>query len=165
MKLNKSGNRRGVYFRTKENRENIRQARLGTHISEESKRKQSIAMKKTARNPGWRKRVSDGTKRAMRRPETKKLHSAAVSMARRNGVDFEKIIGKVLCPLGYVSQFFVRVQGMRRGYTIDFALVEKKIAIECDGPSHGTFKQRDKDKVKTKRLRKLGWKIIRVPYD
>lgn len=174
MKLNKNGDRRGIYVRTPAIREAIRQARLGTHNSEESKRKQSASMKKTACDPAWRKRVSDGTRKKMHTASVRRKHLAGLRKARkahgvnfttfgRDLVRFEREMAKVLCPLGYVQQHYVRTNWP--GFYLDFALVENKIAIECDGPKHRSFAEQEYDRKRDKLLNKLGWKVIRVQHD
>ncbi len=51
-------------------------------------------------------------------------------------------------------------------YTIDFAFVDVRVAVECDGKYwHGRKEQRIKDVVKDKWLRKHGWIIIRLGED
>lgn len=46
-------------------------------------------------------------------------------------------------------------------YKIDIALIDKKIAIEVDGPSHRANKIKISDKKRTEALNSLGWKVVR----
>ena len=62
---------------------------------------------------------------------------------------------------GFVCQY--RPEGTL--YEIDFANVEKRIAIEIDGEQHYVDKRIvEHDKKRTKALEDLGWKIIRVRW-
>jgi len=45
-------------------------------------------------------------------------------------------------------------------YFVDFAIVHKKIAIECDGAA---YHDAEKDAVRDEELRKIGWAVVRVP--
>jgi very-short-patch-repair endonuclease len=47
------------------------------------------------------------------------------------------------------------------GVVVDFALLEDKIAIEVDGSSHDTKKAQEKDRLRTLKLEKLGWVVVR----
>lgn len=50
-------------------------------------------------------------------------------------------------------------------YRLDFALPTLKLAIEVDDPSHTAKAKRAKDKVRTKKLAAVGWKILRCTND
>jgi len=73
------------------------------------------------------------------------------------GNEYEKLLG----PLGYTREHIV-YWGNRGGeqYRPDFALVNEKIDIEIDGPTHQRRKFEDakRDYI----LTTLGWKVIRV---
>lgn len=47
-------------------------------------------------------------------------------------------------------------------YKVDLALVEKKLAIECDGSAHGSQRMKNKDAKKDKKLTELGWRVLRL---
>ena len=49
-------------------------------------------------------------------------------------------------------------------YFIDFAIMEKKIALEIDGAHHQIKEVKEKDKRKDKFLNELGWTVIRIPW-
>ncbi len=50
-------------------------------------------------------------------------------------------------------------------FSIDFAWVDKKIALEIDGEQHYRFEENiERDKRKDKILEDAGWTIIRVPW-
>lgn len=175
-----SESRMGMKF-TRAHREAIRQARLGTHTPEVTKKKQAILARQRAISPAWRKRVSEGTRKKMRLPHIRRKHLAGLRRARaKHGVNFKggmhqkpvKYVlsfWKVLKPLGYLMEFPVSLKHLHLSkghhYMLDFALVENKINIECDGPKHRSFAQQDKDRIRDSRLKALGWKVIRVPHD
>jgi hypothetical protein len=168
----------GVYPRTQAHRDAIRQARLGAKASPEARKNQSIAARKTALNPQWRKNVSEGTRKKMRLPHIRKKHLIGLQRARaKHGVNFKGGQGqkpiafvmslwKLLKPIGYVREYSLPTGiGYGHHYMLDFALVENKIAIECDGPKHRPFTVQEKDRIKDARLKALGWKVIRVLHD
>ena len=84
-------------------------------------------------------------------------------------VAYVKSLWKLLKPAGYIKELPVSLKQLHIGkgfhYTLDFALVENKIAIECDGPKHRSFAQQEKDRIKDARLKAIGWKVIRVLHD
>lgn len=47
------------------------------------------------------------------------------------------------------------------GVILDFALLDSKIAIEVDGDSHKGPKAQEKDRLRTAKLEKLGWVVVR----
>ena len=49
-------------------------------------------------------------------------------------------------------------------YNIDFALHDKKIALEIDGQQHTVEKQKESDKKKDEFLIKNGWVVYRIPW-
>jgi len=49
----------GIYIRTAENRENIRKVRTGTHLSEETKKKLSLALKGRKRSEEFKRKISE----------------------------------------------------------------------------------------------------------
>lgn len=173
---------KGIYLRTQAHRDAIRKARLGAKASPEAKKNQGIAARKTALSPEWRKRVSEGTRKKMRLPSIRRKHLAGLRRARRRyGVNFRNGNGqilqgfvlsfwKVLKPLGYIREYAIGVSnefGRKHGgnYKVDFGLPSVKIAIECDGPSHRSFAQQEKDRKKDAVLHRLGWRVIRVPHE
>lgn len=52
-------------------------------------------------------------------------------------------------------------EGVPSHYKIDLADLENKLAIEIDGYSHNTYKQKIKDLKKDSILQSLGWKVLR----
>ena len=50
-------------------------------------------------------------------------------------------------------------------YAIDFAWVEKKLAIEIDGDQHQRFNAyRERDAKKDQFLKEAGWKVLRIVW-
>ncbi len=76
----------------------------------------------------------------------------------------------------YPEQFFMRVienefedKNYQREvrvskYAIDFAWVDKKIAIEVDGQFHRLPEYVERDKRKDEYLKENGWKVLRLPW-
>ena len=58
----------------------------------------------------------------------------------------------------YISQ-----HPTRTGFVIDFALPDKRIAIEVDGLMHLTKAAKAHDRFKDYQLRREGWRVLRVP--
>ena len=72
----------------------------------------------------------------------------------------ERIVKAYLDELGieYAAQFSTRT-----GFIIDFALIDKRIAIEVDGPMHLTKEAKKHDRFKDYQLKREGWSVIRIP--
>jgi len=51
----------------------------------------------------------------------------------------------------------------RTGFVIDFALSDKRIAIEVDGPAHLTKAAKAHDQFKDYQLGREGWVVLRIP--
>ena len=49
-------------------------------------------------------------------------------------------------------------------YFIDFAIVEKKIALEIDGKQHQYENRKKSDEIKDKFLTENGWKVYRISW-
>lgn len=169
---------RGVYKRTAAMREAIRQARLiAPPMSEETRVKLRKITRRNAVDPAWLKKVSECTKKAMHRDDVRKKHLRGLRRARKNhGINFKggngqepvafvKLLADSLIPIGFVQEHIVAIPHYRGRYALDFALVEGKIDIEVDGPSRRPVKKQERDAVRDKFLKSLGWKVIRVKHD
>jgi very-short-patch-repair endonuclease len=86
-----------------------------------------------------------------------------------NGTGLTKPQSMAVQALG--SQWFTEVvictmksskQGYPHHYKVDVANKELMIAIELDGPSHGSLKRQSQDRKKDSLLRNLGWKVLRL---
>lgn len=72
---------------------------------------------------------------------------------------FMKIIENEFLDKNYAREHPVGI------YSIDFAWVHKKIAIEIDGSQHQRFQEYlEKDKRKDKYLESKGWKVLRISW-
>lgn len=79
---------------------------------------------------------------------------------------WEAIFYKYLKDLHYNFEFqvpvVVEIRGGHKLYILDFLLKESNLVIEIDGIStHGTKQAESKDRLRTKRLQKLGYRVIR----
>ena len=72
----------------------------------------------------------------------------------------EKRAKQILDELGvnYIEQYSTRL-----GFIIDFAIPEKKIAIEVDGKHWHENKK--KDRFRDWMLKRAGWKVVRIDED
>lgn len=72
----------------------------------------------------------------------------------------------------YPERFFMKVLDGNRipyeyempfgRYSIDFAMIDKKIALEIDGQQHRFTARRESDKRKDAKLHDAGWKVFRI---
>ena len=118
-----------------------------------------------------RKRI--GNLRPMRNPESKaKLSRTLKKMGWRppvhggNGRPMPEPQRLLLAALGsrFIPEFPVTIpdsSNHRGHYLIDLAYPHGEVAVEVDGRSHNTVKQRRRDRRKDRILRKLGWKVFR----
>jgi len=76
--------------------------------------------------------------------------------------DLERKVKKALdeAGLSYVMQYPTRT-----GFVLDFAILDRQIAIEADGPHHDVPARRSKDAFRTLRLKQEGWRIVRIHWD
>jgi len=73
----------------------------------------------------------------------------------------EKIVEEWLVKNGVEYSF---QHPVHTGFVIDFAIPEKKIAIEVDGTKwHSSKKAKKRDRFKDYQLKRDGWKVIRIP--
>jgi hypothetical protein len=128
-----------------------------------------------ARDPEWRKKVSESTKKRMHDPEIRQRHLDGLKRAHAkspNGNNFNGGFGAPpneleesynwLCSLGYQRNIFIRANGIR--YQMDYALHETKICIEIDGTSHRPKYRQEHDKKKDADLKTIGWTVVRVRH-
>jgi len=97
-----------------------------------------------------------------------KAHKACGSK-NYGGTWIEKKMKWALTQLGiqFESQYPIKygldTSGRARYYFPDFALVDNRILVECDGKQY--HKDRDRDKLRQSRLENLGWRVLRFPGD
>jgi very-short-patch-repair endonuclease len=65
----------------------------------------------------------------------------------------ERIMARLLTPLGY------RAQAIVRGYIPDFAHFDKRIIVEIDGSIHAGRQRQDRQRQE--HLEAAGWKVVR----
>jgi len=163
----KPGSRSGKYERTPEIRKKIADSI------------RSIAQE-NAKDPEWRKLVSEGTKKRMHDPDVRERHLAGLEQARQQSPTGSSWRGGQGCEpnelersyswlllVGYVSNFPVHVTEAAQSmpslwYRLDYALPDAKICFEIDGPTHKH--KVHQDAVKTAVLEALGWKVIRIKH-
>ena len=80
----------------------------------------------------------------------------------------EKSVGRALSRLELSP---TAEHGLAEGYSVDFALVDERIAIEVDGPSHfarsgdgAGRRPTGKTVLKRRQLAALGWRLLEVPF-
>lgn len=109
--------------------------------------------------------------------ETKKKLSILMIQAHKEGRAWNIGMSRWNNKPSYPEQFFMKVienefndKNYNRGfnvgiYSIDFAWVDKKLAIEIDGEQHQRFKEyKERDARKDAFLIKEGWTILRIVW-
>lgn len=131
--------------------------------SEETKKAQSERMKGN-KNPSKRKEVRKKISDSMKKAH-KEGRAWNIGMSRWNNKPsypeefFMKVIENEFEDKNYEREYPISI------YSIDFAWVEKKKAIEIDGDQHKRFKKQiENDKRKNKCLKENGWKYIRIDW-
>jgi len=71
---------------------------------------------------------------------------------------FTKVIENEFKNKNYTNEFPVGI------YSIDFAWVEKKLAIEIDGQQHEKPEYKARDNRKDLKLKQEGWKLLRIKW-
>ena len=88
---------------------------------------------------------------------TAKTHGTARKL-RKNMTEAEKLLWYHLRDRRFFSVKFRR-QHPLGPYITDYACIEHKLVIECDGGQHGI--QIEKDATRTQFLEKIGYKVVR----
>lgn len=83
--------------------------------------------------------------------------------AYSNPTPAEAALEPAVAALGIPYRFQHPIWALR--FRLDFAFPTLKLAIEVDDPSHTAKAKRAKDKVRTAKLAKAGWKIVRCTND
>lgn len=55
-----------------------------------------------------------------------------------------------------------RQPGYPTHYKLDFAVIDKMLDIELDGPSHAAVSRQESDRRRDSRLAALGWRVLRI---
>ena len=113
------------------------------------------------------------TRNPMHSPETRAKVSVTLKQIKHaprvrggNGkpaTHAEMMLALLLAPHGFVSQLVVPTRTGRAPwhYKIDIAHPVLKIAVEADGPSHGSLIRQESDRRKDEFLTGAGWKVFR----
>lgn len=91
------------------------------------------------------------------------LHKRA-KILRNKRTKWEAIMYSYLKQIGYKFKFQVPVIcAEKHGYILDFLLIDYNLIIEVDGKAfHSSPEQRKKDNLRTRRLKKEGFHLIRL---
>jgi very-short-patch-repair endonuclease len=79
----------------------------------------------------------------------------------RNNPSYPELFFMTVLKNNNIEYEFERPEGK---YFIDFALHEKKIALEIDGKQHLQEKRKISDNLKDNYLKSIGWKVYRIPW-
>lgn len=136
----------------------LRLREAGKKISEKNKGKNNPFYGKTVSNEK-RKQISNSMKiahaegRANNWQDSKKYNNSSYPE-----LFFEKVIKNEFNDKNYIREFRVGP------YAIDFAWVDKKLAIEIDGKQHEYPEHQQRDIRKDEFLESEGWKILRIKW-
>ena len=93
---------------------------------------------------------------------------ATADAARQRVSDFQRQVGASLRRLGEVVE---EEHITADGHSLDYALVDERIAIEVDGPSHFVAhgdgagrRELGNTELKRRQLGALGWRLVAVPF-
>tara|TARA_Y100000296_G_C5059076_1_gene198834 strand:- start:118 stop:681 length:564 start_codon:yes stop_codon:yes gene_type:complete len=93
----------------------------------------------------------------------KMKHKPSVRGGNGHGMTLPQRIMKDALLDNWIPEYAIslgkRQQGFPTCYKVDLANLDLKIAIEVDGTSH--FSRKEKDKKKDAKLASLGWKVLR----
>jgi very-short-patch-repair endonuclease len=106
--------------------------------------------------------------------DTKKKISVKIQERMTNGTFVGWKIRK-LNDASYPEKYFInlfiekQIENYKREYRvgkwfIDFAFIDKKIALEIDGSQHESNERKIKDSEKDEFLKKEGWKVFRIKW-
>jgi very-short-patch-repair endonuclease len=110
--------------------------------------------------PGVAARVSAIQKGRYREDPNNTLRASSKALLRHHvSGSFIATLKDILTPAGFQPEYPI---GNR---IADFAHLEAKIIVECDGPTHKYPCAWKKDQVRDAYLNKLGWRVIHVAED
>jgi hypothetical protein len=175
---------RGVYPHTSPKQK--AQARLALALGRTPavRAKAAVTLKANAQSETWRETVAEATRLAMQRPEVQERHAKGIQRAREEGrllqakdrhgngsppSEVVMMIAALLEPKGFVRELAIPMSslsmpGLPTAYKVDFGHLEKRIAVEVDGPYHHKRRQRRLDHKKTLALQALGWTVLRISH-
>lgn len=106
---------------------------------------------------------------SLQKPENIIKGHKACGEKNYGGTWIEKKMGWALIQLGikFESQYPIKygldTSGRARYYFPDFALVDNRILVECDGSQY--HKDKNRDNLRQSRLEGLGWRVLRFQGD
>jgi len=173
---------RGIYPRTKNQLKNAKK-NLAMGRTPKAREKARQKMIEKAKNIEWRKLVSEQTKKAMHQPNIRKNHLRGLFKARaKYGINFKggngqkptpiiELANKLFSQCGFEREYVIETKIIKQNfenipdsYKADFCNPKQKLIIEMDGPCHRPRKQRKLDRKKTKVLKALGWRVVRLKH-
>jgi very-short-patch-repair endonuclease len=133
----------------------------GTQVEHSDETKKKISEKATGRiiDYSTREKISESMKIAH-----KEGRAHNIGQSRWNNEMsypekfFTLVIENEFTDKKYINEFPVGI------YSIDFAWVDKKRAIEIDGDQHEKPDYKTRDKRKDKKLNEEGWKVLRIKW-
>ncbi len=172
-----NSNKQSTYFQT--NQEEVTKKRISAGCENQFTKAKKLGIDPPIVSEQTRRKLSVATTRnnKNRTEETFQKISASMKKAHAEGRAWN--IGKSRWnnEPSYPENFFIQVienefsdknyireypMGI---YSIDFAWVEKKLAIEIDGDQHTRFESyRERDLRKDKFLQDSGWKVLRIVW-
>ena len=141
------------------------------NLTKEQIENRNKAVKKAWENPELRKRASEISKNRVVSDITRKKISDKMQERIKNGV--HKGWSKRNIP-SYPEKFFMKVlnnnnieyefEKKEGKYFIDFAILNKKIALEIDGSQHKRIDRKESDIKKDIFLKENGWVVYRIEW-
>lgn len=166
--------------KSKERRKKISRKLKGRQFSQNWREKISNSLKglkrgkkNPAKRPEVQKKISEALKKSWQDPNSglnslersKKLRKRTLAQLKENPIKVSSAEIKLREALKNcdLNNFIPQFQVLDR-YLIDIAFPKEKLAIECDGSYwHNLPKRIEGDKLRNRRLKKEGWKILRIP--
>jgi len=170
----------GIYPRTKTQLEKVKK-NLTKGRTKKARKKAVKKLTKNAKDPKWRLKISENTKKAMHDPIIRKKHLDGLTKTHKKyGIKFKggngqpptyiiQLADRLLSLCGYKRELAIKTKPVRSKfrnkklpdcYKIDFGNREEMIAIEFDGPCHHGLQQQKIDKKKTKVLQEPDGRLL-----
>lgn len=170
-RLNKRGDRRGIYVKSAEHRRKISLAKTGKKLKPLSKERCveiSLARKNWWAGLTKEQRKKQGLSRLGKKHSLKSKRKMAATHIARGSVGhyatlFAKEVKKILGESWRLEYSIPMLCGGKgKFWFLDVANPVLKINIECDGRHHRKTAQKDLDRLRDKELRSMGWKVYRI---
>lgn len=129
-------------------------------VSEETRKKLSNSSKGRILNEDTKKKISDSMKDAHKKGIAWNIGKSRWNNKKSYPEEFfTSVIENEFLDKNYTCEYNVKI------YSIDFAWVDKKLAIEIDGDQHQRFQEViERDKRKDSVLISEGWKVLRIKW-